>query len=214
MKNRKVSKAVIRRLPRYYRELGLLKHKKIERISSGDLAERLGLNPSQVRQDLNCFGGFGQQGYGYQVSSLHKELASILGLTRKYRAIIAGAGNIGQALCKYEGFLELGFETLALFDIDKSLVGKLVCEKPVMHIDKMGDFILSNNVDIGIIAARRRAAQPIADIMVKSGIRAIWNFVPADITVPVPLENVHLSDSLLVLTYQLTNANEQEPDKA
>ncbi len=209
MKVRKVSNAVIRRLPRYYRRLSLLKHRNIERISSSDLAKQLGLNPSQVRQDLNCFGGFGQQGYGYQVSSLHKEIASILGLTRTYSVIIAGAGNIGQALCKYEGFTEFGFETLALFDIDASLVGKIVCDRPVLHTDDMAEFIRSNNVDIGIIAARIHAAQPIADIMVNSGIRAIWNFVPVDINVPVPLENVHLSDSLLVLSYQLNSINEE-----
>ena len=203
MKERKVSEAVIRRLPRYYRQLELLSADHVERISSSELAQQMGLNPSQVRQDLNCFGGFGQQGYGYPVQNLHKEIANILGLTRNYRLIIVGAGNIGQALAKYEGFAQKGFEVIALFDIDEELIGQTINDKPILHADKMSSFIKENNVDIGIITARRRSAQEIADTMVGAGIRAIWNFVPVDVTASVPIENIQLSDSMFVLSYRL-----------
>ncbi len=203
MKERKVSEAVIRRLPRYYRQLELLNAENVERISSSELAQQMGLNPSQVRQDLNCFGGFGQQGYGYPVQNLHKEIASILGLTRSYRLVIVGAGNIGQALAKYEGFAQKGFEVIALFDVEESLIGHSVNEKPILPVEQLSDFIKENNVDIGIITARRRSAQEIADTMVSAGIRAIWNFVPMDVTASVPIENIQLSDSMFVLSYRL-----------
>ena len=207
MKERRVSEAVIRRLPRYYRQLEMLLAKGVERISSSELAQQMGLNPSQVRQDLNCFGGFGQQGYGYPVQNLHKEIANILGLTRTYRLVIVGAGNIGQALCKYEGFAQKGFEVIALFDVKEGLVGQTIANRPILHTDLLSEFIRENNVDIGIIAARRRSAQQIADTMVAAGIRAIWNFVPVDVTATVPVENIQLSDSMFVLSYRL---NEQE----
>jgi len=207
MKERKVSEAVIRRLPRYYRQLELLNGKGVDRISSSELAQQMGLNPSQVRQDLNCFGGFGQQGYGYPVQNLHKEIANILGLTRSYKLVIAGAGNIGQALCKYEGFAQKGFEVIALFDINEALIGQTIAGRPILHVDQMSGFIRENSVDIGIISARRRSAQQIADTMVEAGIRAIWNFVPVDVTVSVPIENIQLSDSMFVLSYRL-NAQE------
>lgn len=210
MKIQKVSEAVIRRLPRYYRQLELLAAKNVERISSSELAQQMGLNPSQVRQDLNCFGGFGQQGYGYPVQNLHKEIAAILGLNRNYRMVIAGAGNIGQALCKYEGFSKKGFEVVALFDIDEELIGKTINGKPILHVDTLGDFIRENDIDIGIITARRRAAQPLADTMVEAGIRAIWNFVPTDVTAPVPIENIQLSDSMFVLSYRLNSPGSGE----
>lgn len=203
MKDRKVSEAVIRRLPKYYRQLELLLSKGVERISSSELAQQMGLNPSQVRQDLNCFGGFGQQGYGYPVQNLHKEIANILGLTRKYKLVIVGAGNIGQALCKYEGFAQAGFEVIALFDIKEGLVGQSIAGRPILHTDGLGEFIRENNVDIGVITARRRSAQQIADTMAQAGVRAIWNFVPVDVTAPVPVENIQLSDSMLVLSYRL-----------
>lgn len=207
MKERKVSEAVIRRLPRYYRQLELLKAENVERISSSELAQQMGLNPSQVRQDLNCFGGFGQQGYGYPVQNLHKEIANILGLTRNYRLIIVGAGNIGQALAKYEGFAQKGFEVVALFDVDETLIGQTVNGKPILPVQQLSDYIKENSVDIGIITARRRSAQEIADTMVGAGIRAIWNFVPIDVTASVPIENIQLSDSMFVLSYRL-NASE------
>ena len=203
MKGRKVSQAVIRRLPRYYRHLELLLANGGDHISSGELASQMDLNPSQVRQDLNCFGGFGQQGYGYHVETLYKELGAILGLSDRYKVIIAGAGNIGQALTRYEGFADQGFDIVALFDIDDTVVGTRLGDIPVYHADAMEEYIRDNAIDIGIIAARRRAAQDIADRMVAGGIRGIWNFVPVDVAVGVPVENVHLSDSMLVLSYNI-----------
>lgn len=216
MKASKVSEAVIRRLPRYYRHLEMLKAKNVERISSSELARQMRLNPSQVRQDLNCFGGFGQQGYGYPVQTLFHEIASILGLTEVHRIVIAGAGNIGQALCKYEGFSSKGFQIMALFDVDPNVIGKNFEGAPVLPVEQMPDYIREHKIDIGIITARRRVAQELADQMVEAGIRAIWNFVPTDMHVPVPLENIHLSDSMMVLSYRLTNSaksnNKEEND--
>lgn len=205
MKMQKVPEAVIRRLPRYYRHLEMLSGNNVERISSSELAKQLGLNPSQVRQDFNCFGGFGQQGYGYPVESLLSEIASILGLSRKYRIIIAGAGNIGQALCNYEGFPNKGFHVVALFDIDPALIGRKINECPVLPIEEMPRYIKENAIDIGVIAARRSVAQQLADTMEEAGIGAIWNFVPADVSVSIPLENVQLIDSMYVLSYRLCN---------
>ena len=209
MKGRKVSQAVIRRLPRYYRHLELLLAHGGDHISSGELAGRMDLNPSQVRQDLNCFGGFGQQGYGYHVETLYKELGTILGLNDRYKVIVVGAGNIGQALTRYEGFADQGFDIVALFDIDEAIVGTVLSGIPVHHVDTMEEYIRENTIDIGIIAARRRAAQDIADRMVAGGIRGIWNFVPTDVAANVPVENVHLSDSMLVLSYNI-KAKERE----
>ncbi|MDL2257731.1 redox-sensing transcriptional repressor Rex [Eubacteriales bacterium OttesenSCG-928-K08] len=209
MNGRKVSEAVVRRLPRYYRRLELLKRKGVERISSSELAQQMNLNPSQVRQDLNCFGGFGQQGYGYHVSTLFDEIANILGLTQQYKLVIVGAGNIGQALVQYEGFRQQGFMVVALFDVNEKIVGSEIAGLPVLHVDELKQFIEENNVDIGIIAARRSAAQDIADTMADAGIRGIWNFVPTDVTADVPLENVHLSDSMLVLSYRLNEQGEK-----
>lgn len=210
MKAQKVSEAVIRRLPRYYRHLELLLDKGEERISSSELAQQMGLNPSQVRQDLNCFGGFGQQGYGYQVKKLHGEIAAILGLTRKYTVAVAGAGNIGQALTKYEGFPDKGFEVAALFDVDPALIGREVNGLKILPAEQMGAYIKENGVDIGVIAARRSAAQQIADTMVEAGVHAILNFVPVDLNVPVPLENVQLIDSMYVLSYRIHNCENEE----
>lgn len=209
MKMQKVPEAVIRRLPRYYRHLEMLNNANVGRISSGELARQLGLNPSQVRQDLNCFGGFGQQGYGYPVESLHSEIAAILGLSRKYRIVIAGAGNIGQALCNYEGFANKGFHVEALFDIDPTLIGKQINGCPILPVERLSDYIRDNAIDIGVIAARRTVAQELADTMEAAGIGAIWNFVPADVSVSVPLENVQLIDSMYVLSYRLSNPVEE-----
>ncbi len=205
MKDRRVSEAVIRRLPKYYRQLEWLSANDVERISSSALAEQMNLNASQVRQDLNCFGGFGQQGYGYHVKNLHKEIAAILGLDRTHKIIIAGAGNIGQALCNYEGFAQEGFSVCALFDVDEALIGQEISGRPIYHIDQMEDFIREHNIEIGVISARRRAAQSIADAMVSAGIKGIWNFVPTTVTAPVPVENVHLSDSMYVLAYRINS---------
>lgn len=203
MRENRVSEAVIRRLPRYYRQLEMLSNSGVERISSSELAQQMNLNASQVRQDLNCFGGFGQQGYGYHVDTLVKEIGNILGLNRRYRLVIVGAGNIGTALSNYELFHKQGFDVSALFDIKESLIGTTIAGRPVLPYSQLGAYIKENDIDIGVICARRSAAQEIADTMVDAGIKAIWNYVPTDIHVDVPIENIHVSDSMFVLAYRL-----------
>ena len=200
---KRVSEAVIRRLPRYYRHLTMLETQGVERISSERLARQMNLNASQVRQDFNCFGGFGQQGYGYNVSNLTGEIKRIMGIDRKHTIIIVGAGNIGHALTNFPGFAETGFEVKALFDVNEDLIGTEIKGHPVLDVNDMDDFIRENQIVIGVIAARRSAAQEIADRMCAAGIRGIWNFVPLDITTSVPIENVHLSESLSTLSYKI-----------
>ena len=203
MNERKVSDAVIRRLPRYYRYLNMLDKLGEERISSQGLAERMGLNPSQVRQDFNCFGGFGQQGYGYNVKGLLSEIKNILGLDEDHSVIIVGAGNIGKALANFEGFVSEGFQVKALFDIDKNVIGQTVNGFSVLPMEELESFVKENSIKIGVIAARRSAAQEIAEKMSNAGIKGIWNFAPIDLICDIPSENVHLNDSIMQLTYRM-----------
>lgn len=201
---RKVSEAVIRRLPKYYRQLIALQAAGVERISSGKLAQQMRLNASQVRQDFNCFGGFGQQGYGYNVQHLLEEIRNILALDRVYPAIVVGAGRIGTALANFDGFSRDNIQIQALFDIKPELVGQTIHGKPVLHMDALETYIRDNGIRIGIIAARRSTAQDIADRMQAAGIEGIWNFAPVDVTVPgIPVENLHMTDSLLCLCYRI-----------
>ena len=155
---KRVSEAVIRRLPRYYRHLTMLETQGVERISSERLARQMNLNASQVRQDFNCFGGFGQQGYGYNVSNLTGEIKRIMGIDRKHTIIIVGAGNIGHALTNFPGFAETGFEVKALFDVNEDLIGTEIKGHPVLDVKDMDEYIRENQIDIGVIAARRSAA--------------------------------------------------------
>ncbi len=210
MQSERVSEAVIRRLPRYYRHLLQLKADGVERISSGSLAQQMRLNASQVRQDFNCFGGFGQQGYGYKVDVLLAEIKGILSLNGKYKVVIVGAGNIGQALAHFEGFEKDGFSVVALFDVDEKLVGQEINGKPVLHVDKLDAYIRENAADIGVIAARRSAAQEIADRMAQAGIGGIWNFAPVDVVASVPVEQVHMSDSIICLSYKMAHRDTAE----
>ena len=203
MPNIKASLPVIRRLPRYYRYISDLKNSGVSRVSSSQLAAIMGSTPSQVRQDFNCFGGFAQQGYGYNVSNLTGEIKRIMGIDRKHTIIIVGAGNIGHALTNFPGFAETGFEVKALFDVNEDLIGTEIKGHPVLDVKDMDEYIRENQIDIGVIAARRSAAQEIADRMCAAGIRGIWNFVPLDITTSVPIENVHLSESLSTLSYKI-----------
>jgi redox-sensing transcriptional repressor len=204
MSERRISEAVIRRLPKYYRQTKELGNSGQERISSRELSARMSLNASQVRQDLNCFGGFGQQGYGYQVKNLNGELKNILGLNRPYGIIIVGAGNIGQALAKYAGFEREGFWTIDIFDANPALVGKKVGDVVVRHIDDLENYSVGDYICIGIVATPKSVAQQMADKLVKIGVKAIWNFAPLDVTASVPVENANLSDGLYILTYRLT----------
>ena len=205
-----ISDAVIRRLPRYYRYLGELLDNNVKRISSGELSRRMGLTASQVRQDLNHFGEFGQQGYGYNVEVLHKEVARILGIDRTHNIIIIGAGHLGQALVNYTNFEKRGFHVVALFDIDENIIGKTIGGKEVQPISNIKDFIVENSVDIGVLTIPKKEAAQMANFLVENGVKGIWNFASIDLQLSDPtvvVENVHLSDSLMRLSYRLSNQN-------
>ncbi len=209
-KENRVSITVIRRLPKYYRYLGELMKKGINRISSQELSELTGFTASQIRQDLNNFGGFGQQGYGYNVEGLYYQLGKILGLDKTYNTVIVGAGNLGQAIANYKGFEDAGFKVLSLFDKNPKLIGLKIRDIEIRDVDCLEDFIKENNVEIGIITTPKENAQEIADIYMRSGIKGIWNFAPADLKVDddVVIENVHLNESLFILSYFLNNKSD------
>lgn len=204
-KENKVSMAVVRRLPKYYRYLQELLSKGINRISSQELSSLTGFTASQIRQDLNNFGGFGQQGYGYNVEKLYSQLKKIIGLEKTYNSVIAGAGNLGQAVANYRGFEDAGFKVLSLFDKNPKLIGLKIRDIEIRDVDYMEKFIKDNNVSIGIITTPREYAQDVANIFSKAGVEGIWNFAPADLKVPdnIIVENVHLSESLFILSYLL-----------
>lgn len=205
----RVSDAVVRRLPMYYRHLKELEKAGVVRISSQELGERMNLTASQIRQDINCFGGFGQQGYGYHVSNLKERIAQILGLHKQYHVIIVGAGNIGRAVANYAGFAREGFVIQAMFDVSAALVGVDVHGVLVQPMDKLDDWLSTHQVDIAVLSVPKACAQDTADRLVRGGVRAIWNFAPVDLALPegVAVNNVHLSDSLHILSYRM---NEKE----
>lgn len=207
-----VSMAVIRRLPKYHRLLKELMEKDVARISSKELSGMIGFTASQIRQDLNCFGGFGQQGYGYDVGELYNEISRILGLTSHYNTIIIGAGNLGQAIANYSNFEKKGFHIMALFEKNPRLIGLQIRDIPVLDVDDLESYCQGKNIEIGVICTNKESAQDVADTLVKLPVKAIWNFAPADIHVPdsIVLENVHLSDSLYIISYLLKI---QEQDK-
>ena len=204
-KDNKVSEAVIRRLPKYYRHLKDMEKNGVQRISSRELSDKMGLTASQIRQDFNCFGGFGQQGYGYNVSELCNEIRKILGLHKNYNVIIAGAGNLGQALANYIGFEREGFYIKAIFDVNPRLIGMSIRGIQIMDIDAMKDFITNNDIQVGVVCVPKDKAQEVTNQMVESGIKSIWNFAPIDVETPddVAVENVHLSDTLYTLVYKM-----------
>lgn len=206
-KDTRVSMTVIRRLPKYYRYLGELLNRGINRISSQELSKLTGFTASQIRQDLNNFGGFGQQGYGYNVEELRRELGKILGLDKTYNTVIAGAGNLGQAVANYKGFEDAGFKVLSLFDKNPKLIGLKIRDIEIRDVDEMYNYIIDNDIEIGIITTPKDNAQDVANIYAESGVKGIWNFAPADIKVPktVVVESVHLNESLFILSYFLKN---------
>ena len=208
-KNKNISMAVIKRLPKYYRYLEELMKNDVDRISSKELGEKIGFTASQIRQDLNCFGDFGQQGYGYNVKELYTQISSILGLDRGYEAALVGAGNIGQAVSNYSRFENLGFKITAILDANPKLIGMKIRDVEIMDIDDMESVLNENKIDIGIICVPRKNAQIVADELIKGGVRAIWNFAPVDLVVPdyVNVENVHLSESLMTLIYLLNEGD-------
>ena len=205
----RVSDAVVRRLPMYYRHLRELEKAGVVRISSQELGERMNLTASQIRQDINCFGGFGQQGYGYHVSNLKERIGEILGLNHQYHVIIVGAGNIGRAVANYAGFKKEGFNIQAMFDVSPALVGIDVHGTLVQPMDKLDQCLSAHQVDIAVLSVPSAYAQETADTLVRGGVRAIWNFAPVDLALPegVAVNNVHLSDSLHILSYRM---NEKE----
>lgn len=205
MEEKEISQAVIGRLPRYFRYLGELKDAGVERISSQELSELMTVTASQIRQDFNNFGGFGQQGYGYNVEYLYKEIGKILGLDKTHHFIIIGAGNLGQALGNYMNFERRGFIFRGMFDKNPELIGMDVRGVKVQPMTEMEQFVKENNIDIAVLTIPKTSAIEVAEKLVQNGIKAIWNFAHVDLNVPdgIQVENVHLSDSLMKLSYNL-----------
>ena len=203
-KKKNVSMAVIKRMPKYYRYLGELVKNDVDRISSKELGEKIGFTASQIRQDLNNFGDFGQQGYGYNVKELHNQIGAILGVGKEYNAVLIGAGNIGQAIANYSRFTDIGLGITAIFDANPKLVGMRIRDVEIKDIDELKGYLEENHIDMGILCVPRINAQKVCDVLVNGGVRGIWNFAPIDLHVPetVKVENVHLSESLLTLVYQ------------
>ena len=214
MQEKEISQAVIRRMPRYYRYLGELLEDGVERISSNDLSKRMNVTASQIRQDLNNFGGFGQQGYGYNVKYLYTEIGKILGLDIDHNMIIIGAGNLGQALANYTSFERRGFIFKGIFDVNPRLSGVSIRGVPIRMMDELKDFINEHNIDIAVLTIPKAKAVEVAKFLVDNGVRAIWNFAHTDLDLPenVIVENVHLSESLMRLSYNLSRYNKEHTE--
>lgn len=211
MESRGISKAVIGRLPRYYRYLGELNEAGVERISSSDLSKKMHVTASQIRQDLNNFGGFGQQGYGYNVKYLRTEIGKILGLDQSHNMVIIGAGNLGQALANYASFARNGFILKGIFDVNPELKGKVIRDVPIRMMDELETVLQEENIDIAALTIPKTKAVEVSDILLRNGIKAIWNFAHTDLNLPkdVIVESVHLSDSLMKLSYNITRYKEE-----
>lgn len=214
MEDRGISQAVIRRLPRYYRYLGELLEGGVERISSNDLSKQMKVTASQIRQDLNNFGGFGQQGYGYNVRYLYSEIAKILGLDSDHNMVIIGAGNLGQALANYASFEKRGFILKGMFDVNPRLKGISIRGVEIRMMDELKDFIIENEIDIAVLTIPKAKAREVAGLLAENGVRAIWNFAHTDLNLPenVIVENVHLSESLMRLSYNLSRYNKEHKE--
>ena len=200
--------SVIRRLPRYYRFLSELDEQRVERISSNKLAQIMNVTASQVRQDLNCFGGFGQQGYGYSVSQLKNEIRHILGLDNSYKAILIGAGNFGTAVSKHLDFNKLGFELVGGFETDRTKFGEMLGNIEIRDEAELEDFCKANHVDAAFLCIPRQSVEQTLERLYKLGIKCFWNFSHFDISAKYSdtvVENVHLSDNLMTLCYRMTN---------
>lgn len=211
-KRERISPAVIRRLPRYYRHLTDLLSSGVERVSSGDLGEAMGLTASQIRQDFSCFGEFGQQGYGYNVSRLRAELAGILGMGNHHTAIILGIGNLGRALMENFRFLDYGISPIAGFDINPDLIGKTFGGIEIFSMEQMETFIQSHPVSVAVLTVPQVVAQPLTETLTVLGVKGIWNFTNIEVmppsSNPMVVENVHFSDSLLALSYLISEESE------
>ena len=187
----------------------------VKRISSQELSSITGFTASQIRQDLNCFGGFGQQGYGYNVIDLYAEITKILGLDKTYKTVIVGAGNVGRAVANYTFFRDSGFELQGIFDINPKVIGEVLLGHKILSLDTLEAFMQEKQTDIGIICTPKDQSQSVVDIMVICGIKAIWNFAPIDLRVPnhIIVENVHLSESLFTISYLLKEVEENKKKK-
>ena len=203
-----ISNSVIRRLPRYYRFLGELEDQQISKISSRELSERMHLTASHIRQDLNCFGGFGQQGYGYNVSELRKEIGRILGVDKHRKTILIGAGNLGTALAVHINFEKSGCSLIGIFDSNKKIVGNPLGKLTITDIDDLEKFCRENKPEVAVLCIPKSVTKEIVDRLAELGVRSFWNFSHYDINVEhknIIVENVHLGDSLLTLSYGVNN---------
>ena len=209
-KQAKISNAVIKRLPRYRRYLKELRKKGVDKISSNEFSTLIGYTASQIQQDLNNFGGFGQQGYGYSVDGLYHEISAILGLDKQYKMVVVGAGNLGQAIVNHTYYYKSGFIVSAIFEVNPKLIGLSINDIEVMDYENIVEYVEENEIDIGIICTTMDAAQEVADKLCFAGVKGLWNFAPVDIETPghVAIENVHLTDSLYSLAYHINGAQE------
>lgn len=208
MSSKYVSSSVIKRLPRYYRFLGHLQQDGLVRISSRELAERMGLSASQIRQDLNNFGGFGQQGYGYNIASLYNEIGKILGVDSGFKTVLVGAGNLGHTIATQMDFSALGFDLIGIFDRKETLAGQMIKGIPVRAAEELEDFCKENQVDVAVLCIPYESAEKVVDTLIPCGVRGFWNFSHYNISEKYPdvsCENVHLNDSLMTLCYQVLN---------
>lgn len=215
-RNVKVSTAVIRRLPRYYRHLSELQRKGIVRISSSALGKSIGLTASQIRQDLFCFGGFGQQGYGYKVDVLKEQIGEILGISRGHTIVVLGAGNLGRALIENFKFSNNGFQLLAAFDVQERTVGTQIAGVPVYHADTLESFLAEHPASVGLLTVPKSAAQEMGERLMAAGVQGIWNFTNYEVSFPgadVVVESVHFSDSLLALSYMISQREDGEDEE-
>ena len=197
---------VVKRLPRYYRYLSDLAEHNINRISSAELSKRMGVTASQIRQDFNCFGDFGQQGYGYNVKTLREKIGEILGLNKQYSLIIVGAGNLGHALANYTGIEKRGYRIIGIFDNDPNKIGTKIKDIPVSDISTLESFCSEHEVDIAVLSIPKPVVKEITERLVNAGVKGLWNFSYAELKTPdgIIVENVHLSDSLMTLSYKIT----------
>ena len=210
-----VSSAVIRRLPRYHRYLGELLREGTLRISSAQLSRLMNLTASQIRQDLNCFGGFGQQGYGYNVKYLHGKISELLGVNEGYKAVIVGSGNLGRALAATHMFERRGVETVAMFDTNESIIGTEICGLRVYPVSELGEFCKREKISIGVLTVPKEAAYEVSKTMIASGVMGLWNFANMELKFPdssVIVENIHLGDSLMKLCYEIKTGSEVPKD--
>lgn len=208
MGNQQVSRSVINRLPRYYRHLSELKSEGKVRISSVEFANRLGVTASQIRQDLNCFGGFGQQGYGYNIDQLHYEIANILGFNKQKKTILVGAGNLARAIATHISFEDKGFQLIGIFDKKESIIGETVRGLPIRHINTLDDFCHENFPKVAILCLPKEQVKPVAKLLVSLGIKNFWNFSHYDLSPEfdgIQVENVHLGDTLMKLSYKCSD---------